>query len=199
MSKLFESESSIMEFPQRIVAKDYFFNGLYKITIYPTGEFYIEKEGNIQEKLFSKKSSWFLRLIKRLFNVSEKNYIPDYLLNIVNSLSLLNSINKLKEFVGNKNIEYASFWFTTVEDKKVLFYNGSLQYQNERVERPISPRTFSSILKGLGLLEAKTVFNRNFRNFSEYEWLLNSTKIKHKVNYLAMKLENGETFKNYYL
>lgn len=199
MSKLFESESSIMEFPQRIVAKDYFFNGLFKITIYPTGEFYIEKEENIQEKLFSKKSSWFLGLIRRLFNVSKKDYIPDYLFNSINRLSLFNNINKLKEFVVNKDIEYASFWFTTVEDKKVLFYNGSLKYSNERVERPISPRTFSSILKGLGLLEAKTVFNRNFRNFSEYEWLLNSTKIKHKVKYLAMKLENGETFKNYYL
>lgn len=201
MNKIFEfeSESSITKFPQRIVAKDYFFNGLYKITVHHIGEFYIEKKGNNQEKSFSKKSSWFLRSIKRLFNVSKKNYIPDYLLNIVDNPSLLNSINKLKEFVGNKNIEYASFWFTPIENEKVLFYNGYLKYPNERVERPISSKTFSSILKGLGLLEAKTVFNRNFRNLSEYKWLLNSTKIKHKINYLAMKLENEETFKNYYL
>lgn len=190
MNKIFELGHPITKFPQRIVAKDYFFNGLYKITVHQTGEFYIEKEGNAWEKLFSKRSSWFLKLVRKLFNIHEKYYIPDH---------LLNNINKLKEFVSNENIEKASFWFTQSNEGKVLFYNGSLTYLNEIVERPISSKTFSSILKGLGLSEAKTIFNRNFRNLSEYEWLLNSTKIKHKVKYLAMKLENEETFKNYYL
>lgn len=190
MNKLFELGTPITKFPQRVVAKDYFFNGLYKITIYCTGEFYIEKEKNTKDKLFSKRSSWFLKLVRRLFNIHEKYYIPDH---------LLNSINKLKEFVSNENIKQASFWFTQSNEGKVLFYNGALKYSNARVMSSISSKVFSSTLKGLGLSEAKTIFNRNFRNLSEYEWLLNSTKAKHKIKYLAMKLENEETFKNYYL
>lgn len=192
MRESIESESKlpVTAFPQRIMAKDFFFNELFKVTIHHTGEFYIEKAKDSKKKSFLKKRFWFSKLIRDLFNIPEKNYIPEY---------LSNTIDVLREFVSREDLSYATFWFTLAEDKKVLFYNSSFKYSNIEEEKPLSPKTFSSILKSLNLLEATTVFNRNFRTLSEYEWLLRKTKARYKIKYLAMKLEKEETFKNYYL
>lgn len=186
----FESESPVIAFPQRIVAKDFFFNELFKVTIHRTGEFYIEKAKDNKKKSFLKKRFWLSKLIRDLINIPEKNYIPEY---------LFNTIDILREFVSREDLSYAIFWFTLAEDKKVLFYNSSFKYSSTKEEKQLSPKTFSYILKSLNLLEATTIFNRNFRTLSEYKWLLRKTKARYKVKYLAMKSEKEETFKNYYL